>query len=449
MRRRRESGPAPGTIVETTIERLGGRGDGVALLYEGPLYVPYALPGERVRARIGAPRGEGWVGRAEAILAPAPARVAPACRHFTVCGGCALQHLTPPEYRRFKREQIVSALTHRGFADATVAEPLVSPPASRRRASVAVRRTAEGCVIGFHEPAGTRIVPIAECPVTAPAIIDLLPALAACLERCLPASGSATVAIALLGRDLDVVIDAAGAPDLAAREALAGFAAERDLARLSWRTASDAAPEPIAQRRPVRAEFGGVPVALPPGAFLQATADGERAIVDAVRAALPADGRVVDLYAGCGTIGLALAEQGRAVHAVELDQAALGALAAAARAARLAVTTERRDLARQPLGPDALGGFAAALFDPPRAGAPAQAAALAGSAVPTVVAVSCHPGTFARDARILVDGGYQLEAVQPIDQFLWSAHVELVAVFRRAAPPDPRRRGRARSPGRA
>src|SRR5258708_30627929 len=162
MRRRSQhrAGPAPGTVVETTIERLGARGDGVALLYEGPLYVPYALPGERVRARIGSPRGEGWVGRAEAILTPSPARVAPACRHFTTCGGCALQHLEALEYRRFKRDQIVSALARRGFADPTVADPLVSPPASRRRASGAVRRTAPGCVGGFHEAATTRNVPI-------------------------------------------------------------------------------------------------------------------------------------------------------------------------------------------------------------------------------------------------------------------------------------------------
>ena len=450
MRRRRTSGPAPGTIVETTIERLGGRGDGVAVLYEGPLYVPYALPGERVRARIGAARGDGWVGRAEAILRPGPVRTAPACRHFTACGGCALQHLAPFEYRRFKREQIVSALARRGFADPAVAEPLVSPPGSRRRASLAVRRTAQGCVIGFHEAAGARIVPIVECPVSAPAIVDLLPALADCLARCLPAGASATVAVTLLGADLDVVVEADRSPDLAARETLARCAVERDLARLSWRAAPDTAPEPIVQRRPVRTEFGGVPVELPPGAFLQATADGERAIVDAVRAALPADGRVVDLFAGCGTISLALAApdrsgKRRAVHAVELDAAALAALTAAARAARLPLTTERRDLERQPLGTAALDGVAAAVFDPPRAGAPAQAAAVAGSTVPTVVAVSCHPGTFARDARILVDGGYRLESVQPIDQFLWSAHVELVAVFRREAPPAPRRRGRARS----
>ncbi len=351
--------------------------------------------------------------------------------------------MAPTEYRRFKHAQIVDALARRGFADPAVAEPLVSPPGSRRRVSVAARRTAHGCVMGFHEAASARIVPIAECPVAAPEIVALLPALADCLGRGLPAGAGATVMVTRLGADLDVVVEASDAPSLAAREILAAFAAERDLARLSWRAAPDSTPEPVALRRPVRAMFGGVPVALPPGAFLQATAEGERAIVDAVLAVLPAAGRVVDLFAGCGTISLALAACGHAVHAVELDAAALAALSAAARGARLPVTAERRDLERRPLAADALDGAGAAVFDPPRAGAPAQANALAGSAVPTVIAVSCHPGTFARDARILVDGGYRLESVQPIDQFLWSAHVELVAVFRRAALPVPRRRGRA------
>src|SRR5579871_5146511 len=230
MRRRRTVGPAAGTIVETTIERLGGRGDGVAVLYEGPLYVPYVLPGERVRARIGAPRGEGWTGRAEAVLAPAPARVAPVCRHFTVCGGCALQHLAPLDYAAFKCAQIATALERRGFAAPRVAVPLISPPASRRRVNVAARRTADGCVIGFHAAGSTRIVPVAECPVCVPAIVALLPPLATCLEHCLPTAGSADVAITALGGALDVVVETTAAPDLAAREALATFAAAHDVA---------------------------------------------------------------------------------------------------------------------------------------------------------------------------------------------------------------------------
>src|SRR5215831_3814876 len=164
MRRRHAAGPAPGTIVETTIERLGARGDGVAVLYEGPLYVPYALPGERVRARLGAPRGDGRVAALETLLAAAPGRVAPACRHFTVCGGCVLQHVAPADYARFKRALIVEALARRGVADPPVAEPLVSPPGTRRRVGLAARRTAQGCRVGFHEAASTRIVALAECP---------------------------------------------------------------------------------------------------------------------------------------------------------------------------------------------------------------------------------------------------------------------------------------------
>jgi 23S rRNA (uracil1939-C5)-methyltransferase len=425
MRQRRERGPAPGTIVETTIERLGGRGDGVARLYEGLLYVPFALPGERVRARLGAPRGDGWAGQLDAVLAPVPSRASPACRHFTVCGGCALQHLAPADYAGFKRELIAGALARRGLTAAHLAAPLISPPGSRRRASFAARRGARGCVIGFHAAASARIVPLAECPVSAPAIVALLPALASCLERCLAVGDEATIAVTQLDGELDVAIASAAALALAGREALAALANDYDVARLTW------SGDPIALRRPVRTRFDGIAVAPPPGGFMQATAEGERAILDAVLAAAPARGKIADLFAGCGTIGLPLAARGLAVQAVELDAAALAALTKAARDARLPVTGERRDLDRQPLAAHELDGFDAVVLDPPRAGAASQAAALAGSAVPRIIMVSCHPGSFARDARILVDGGYRLDAVQPIDQFLWSAHVELVAAFSR------------------
>ena len=261
--------------------------------------------------------------------------------------------------------------------------------------------------------------------MTAPAIVDLLPALAACLESCLAVGDEAVIAVTRLDGELDVAIDSAALLDLAGREALAALAAERDLAQLTW------GGEPIALRRKLRARFGPITVTPPPGFFLQATADGERAILDSVLAVAPAHGKVADLFAGCGTISLPLAARGLAVRAVELDEAALAALTAASRDARLPVTGECRDLERQPLGARELDGLDAVVFDPPRAGAAAQAAALAASSVPLVIAVSCHPGSFARDARILVDGGYWLDAVQPIDQFLWSSHVELVALFRR------------------
>src|SRR5260221_3866273 len=223
-RRQRDRGAAPGTLVETTIERLGARGDGVALLYEGPLYVPFALPGERVRARIGAPRGEGWTAKLDAVIAEAPERIAPACRHFADCGGCTLQHLAPEPYAAFKPARIAEALARRGFADPVIAPPRVSPPGSRRRASFAARRTARGCLIGFHAASSDRIVPLTECKVTAPAIVALLPALADCLARCLPVTGTADVSVTLLGRDLDVVIEAPDLPDLAGPETLASFA---------------------------------------------------------------------------------------------------------------------------------------------------------------------------------------------------------------------------------
>jgi 23S rRNA (uracil1939-C5)-methyltransferase len=269
-------------------------------------------------------------------------------------------------------------------------------------------------------------VPLAECPVARPAIVALLPALAACLTRCLPVDGAADVRVTVLDGALDVAIDSPTVPGLAAREALAAMATERDLARLTW------SGEPIALRRPVAARFAGIAVAPPPAAFLQATEEGERAIAEAVGAALPPHGKLADLFAGCGTLSLPAAVRGLTVLAFERDEAACAALDHAARTARLPVVAAARDLERQPLSGGELDGLAAVVFDPPRAGAAAQAAALAASSVPVVIAVSCHPGSFARDARMLVDGGYRLDSVQPIDQFLWSPHVELVAVFRRA-----------------
>ena len=232
---------------------------------------------------------------------------------------------------------------------------------------------------------------------------------------------------------LDLLFEAQVPPDLAAREGLARLAADADWARVTWQ-ARDAPPEPVIVRRTPRVVFGGVPVALPPGGFLQPSREGEAALIDAVAGFLP-DGAdaVADLYAGCGTFALSLAARGRWVHAVEGDAAAHDALAQAIRAASMTdrVTSEQRDLERRPLQAAELAGYDAVVFDPPRAGARAQAGDLAASSVPAVIAVSCNPHSFARDARILVDGGYRLDAVTPIDQFPWSAHVELVASFRR------------------
>ncbi len=381
--------------------------------------------------RPGAPRGDGHTARIEAVLDPSPERGDPACPHYGRCGGCRVQALGPATYARFKRGLVVEALRHRGLGSAPVAEALVSPPASRRRITLAARRGRDGrTVVGFNAAASTEIVPVTDCPVALPALTALLRPLDGAVAGWLAPGTAADLALAAGSSGVELVVRADRSPGLEAREALAAFAEAHDLARVAWEAGSHI--EPIAARRPFRVTIAGIDVEPPPGGFLQATAEGERAIQAAVLAALPGHGRVADLFAGCGTLALALARRGARVAAFERDGPALAALGQAARRHDLAVATDARDLDARPVPAAELARFDGIVLDPPRAGAAAQAAELAGANVPVVAMVSCHPGSFARDARTLVDGGYRLESVQPIDQFLWSFHVELVGVFRPA-----------------
>jgi 23S rRNA (uracil1939-C5)-methyltransferase len=376
------------------------------------------VPGDRVRVALEDARGDGLAGRVVELLAPGAARTSPVCRHFGACGGCAFQHVAPEAYARAKRALVVEALARAGLGDAPVAPLRPLPPGTRRRARFAVRRGR----VGFQARASHDLVALEECAVLAPPIVALLPQ----LRRL---RGNTGYAVTLAEAGLDLVVERAAAPDLAALEALAAFAETADLARLSWRAQGEVLP--VAQRRPVRVVIADVAVDLPPDAFLQATPEAEAALAALVLDGIGAATRVADLFAGIGTFTFALAGRAR-VHAVEAAPAALAALAGAARRAGLAqVMAEARDLENRPLEPAELGGFDAVVFDPPRAGAKAQARALARSAVPRVIAVACNPATFARDAAALVAGGYRLERVAPVDQFVWSPHVELVARFAR------------------
>ena len=419
--------PAQGPVreVELTIDKLGSEGVGVARLDGKPVLLPGTLTGERVRARIA-----GGAAALIDLIEPSPRRIAPACRHFGTCGGCALQHLEWQAYLDFKRDLVVDALRRQRLGDVPVAPIAGSPPGSRRRATLEAKRAGGSMLLGFHGRASHQIVDLGECPVLLPGLAGLLPALRILLAALLPGGGGATVQLAAGPGGVEVGLALSAVPDLDQLERLNAFAEAQDLARLWWRTA-DMPPVPAAQRRSLGLRFGAVPVEPPSGGFLQATAAGEAALTAEVVEALAGAERVADLFAGCGTFGLALGARA-ALHAVEGDATALAALAAAARRAGLGfVTTERRDLDARPLLAAELRRFDAVLFDPPRAGAKAQVEHLAGSGVPRIVGVSCNPASFARDARILVDAGYRLERVLPVDQFVWSPHVELVGRFRR------------------
>ena len=418
--------------VELTIERLGHRGDGVGLHDGRWVYVPLTAPGDRVRVALGEPVGGGIASRLLELVAGGNDRAEPPCQHFGACGGCLLQHLTAAQQAQWKCDLIREALRRRGISDAALAPIATSPPHSRRRVVLAARRGHRTTFLGFNERHSRRIVDLECCPVSRAEVVSLLPPLRRLLSDLLPESASLDIAVTVLEDGLDVVFIGGAEPDLDTRGRLAAFADAEDLARLSWRAAPGRPVEPIAHRRPGTIRFGGVPVILPPGGFLQATEAGEAALVGITQAAVAGAGPVADLFCGAGAISLPLARHGR-VLSVDDDREALAALTQAARQAGLgaAVETLARDLYRDPLTPEELAPFAAVVFDPPRAGARDQAAALGASAVPVVVAISCNPVSFARDARLLIDGGYRLHALTPVDQFLWSPHVELAAVFRR------------------
>ncbi len=423
--------PLPATRSLTLdIDTLGARGDGIANVDGRALYVPFTLPGEIVQCDIVQPRGEGLVAVARRIERESSERVPPACRHFGVCGGCSVQHLAREPYLAWKRDLIVQALRRRGFDDPPVAAIMETPPGRRRRTVLTAMRTRKSAILGFHERASHRLTDIVSCPVLLPTLEALIAPLRALMVEVLPVGSTAQIALNDADNGIDCQIAAEGDPGLAARETMAAFAERHDLARLSWRRRG--AVEPIAQRRRPVLRIGANTVTLPPGGFLQASREGEAGMQAAIGQWLGGAASVIDLFGGIGTLSLGLLPAAR-VHVVEENAEACAAVSQTARLPALQgrLTVETRDLAREPVPTASLDRFDAAIFDPPRAGAAAQAREMAASSAPEIVAVSCDPGTFARDARILVDGGYALEQVIPIDQFLWSAHVELVARFRR------------------
>jgi 23S rRNA (uracil1939-C5)-methyltransferase len=416
-------------LVELAIERVGARGDGIAQYRGDPVFVPFTVPGDQVRARLGARRHGGREGFVVDWLASGLGRTAPRCRHFGTCGGCALQHLDHESYRRIKLGALHSALERVGI-DPGVVGPMRLIPPERRRARLGISRPRDPRLparVGYRERFRHNLVDLRECPVLEPALFALIGRLAQLARDLIPPGGSAEATLTRTDSGIDLLIEAAERPELSACEVLARFAEECELARIVWRAGPDELV--VVERRPVRVLLSGVAVPFPPGAFLQASPSAEMILVEEVRSAVGPARPAVDLFAGLGAFAFALACDGP-VHAVEGDVGTAAVLARAA-AEQPRVTVERRDLARNPLPADALFRYAAAVFDPPRAGAARQAEALAASAVATVIAISCNPTTFARDAATLVSGGYRLERLTPVDQFVWTPHLELAATFRR------------------
>lgn len=411
------------------IDRIGQRGDGIADTDAGPVYVPYALPGETVIAEV-----DGERGRLVAIETASPERVPAPCALFGTCGGCATQHWAQAPYAAWKAGSVTTALRQAGI-DVPL-QPLVAAQGEgRRRLTLHARRGEDGRVaMGFMAARSHAIVPIPACPLLVPALDRALPAAQAIADLLAQTGKPLDIQLTATAGGIDVDVRGLGPASPSLRAKLVTLANTLDLARLSLHG------DVVVERRPPLVRMGRADVAIPPGSFLQATAAGEDALARLVAAAVGKARRVADLFCGSGPFALRLAEAST-VHAVESDPAAVAALSRAVRFTQglRPVTTEVRDLFRRPLVGPELAAYDAVVFDPPRAGAEAQAKALAASPVPRVVAVSCNAGTFARDAASLVAGGYRLAEVTPVDQFLHSAHVELVGIFDKPRAKGPRR----------
>lgn len=424
--------------TDIIISDLGARGDGVGRDSQGrSIFVAGALPGERVRVALEAAGGASQRGRLTEVLEPAAGRAVPPCAHFLICGGCVAQHMDAGLYENWKRNLVAEALAAAGVA-ANVGPLHRVPGASRRRARLFGVRTADGVALGFQAAGSHHIIDMAMCPALEPKLFALVAPLRAFLEKTLTPAARAEAEVQVVDGLLDVVLRLPGKLDRRLNERLVAFARGAGIARIGWqhmtkgRRSAQETPETVVELSTVRVEFGGVAVTLPPLAFLQASKEGERALVALVTGML-ADGlKIADLYAGAGTFTLPLAHHR---HVAAFDGAAdlIAALDAAARAGGLGprVKATARDLERRPLSAKELAVFDAAVFDPPRGGAEAQARELAKSKIRTVVAVSCNPQTFARDARILIDGGFEIGPVMPVDQFVWTRHLEVVAAFSR------------------
>ncbi|WP_395443783.1 class I SAM-dependent RNA methyltransferase [Caulobacter sp. UC70_42] len=415
-------------MQDMTITAIGAQGDGLSRFDDGkPAFVPLTLPGETVRARMDGSRGE-----VVEILTASNDRVAPPCKHFGHCGGCALQHWAAGPYLGWKAEQIRIQLSMEGL-ETEILPTFAAPPASRRRVALHARRGAkgQGALLGFKERRSWSLVTIEECPVTDPRLVAAFPALARLAEPFLEHPKSAPtlhVTLTATGLDIDVtgVERKSGGLSADARMRAAMAASEGDFARVTL------AGETVYGARQPMVKLGPAVVALPPGGFLQAVPAAERAMVEFAVAQVQGAARIADLYCGVGTFTFRLAEVG-AVYAAEMSPPAIAALKFALGAASglKPITAEARDLVKRPVLSTELAKTDVVVIDPPRAGAAEQTVEIAKSKVAKVVSVSCNPGTFAKDARALVDAGFRLEKVLPVDQFVWSPHIELVGVFTR------------------
>ncbi|OHD00552.1 MAG: RNA methyltransferase [Sphingopyxis sp. RIFCSPHIGHO2_01_FULL_65_24] len=397
-------------MTETTlITRIAARGDGVTA--DGR-HVMGAVPGDHVRD--------------DGIIVPGPNRAEPPCRHFGKCGGCQMQHVAEPALADYVRDRVIGGLAGQEVSADVVLPALLSPAHSRRRAALTALRTGKQVAIGFNAAQSNQIVDMRMCPLLLPELFALVAPVRELLVLIAPSRRPVKVKMQMLDQGVELVLEGVKAEGLDAAMALQDFAGANRLARFVIDQGDGY--ETLWQPDPPTVRFGGIAVEVPPFAFLQPTAVGQEALIEAVTRAIGDAPAVADLFAGVGTFALSV-QAGRKIYAAEGARDAVAALTGAANRARALVASEHRDLFRRPLVPAELNRFGAVILDPPRAGAEEQAKELAASDVPAIAYVSCNPASFARDAKILVAGGYRLDWVQPVGQFRWSTHVELAGRF--------------------
>ncbi len=415
------------------IKALGAGGDGVAHLDNQPWYIPFSAIGDKLEAEEAEKRGKGVAATLKTLIEPSKDRQNPTCRHFGTCGGCNLQHIAPAPLADWKQDRVHQILTTAGLSTMDILSPIISPAQSRRRVEFVASKRKKGVMIGYHIRRSHQVFDVGDCPLITPGLFSLVKPLRQMLADIMPRNSKARLMITETTNGPDLLITANLTDDLSLRETLAAFCQEQSLSRISVYQEEEKRLDIMAEISPPLISIGQDEVALPPGGFLQATHQGQEALINLLEKALPKRQAIADLFCGCGSFSLPAARLSKSVHAIEGDENLIRSLQKAANVKMLPITTECRDLFRRPLLAEELNRFETVIIDPPRAGAQSQTEELAKSTVQKVISISCNPVTFARDAAELVRAGFKLGPVTPVDQFLWSPHVELFCVLEREA----------------
>jgi 23S rRNA (uracil1939-C5)-methyltransferase len=414
--------------ITLNIEYLNSEGFGVGIWNNRKVLVAHSLPGENVTVAITKKNTHYLQAKLTHINEASPERVSPPCPYFNTCGGCNMQHLNHKAYYDFKRDLL--AQTVKDLWTKELPDPVIIGPHVRRRASFKARLLNKKLKFGYYKPLSHEIVDIDECLVLAPVIVQIFASLKIMLGKFSPSilQNTLEIFVTLCDNGLDLMIRSEDMPALQEQELLAEFAATEYLSRISWQTQGEEIP--ILTKETPSTQFGSTQISLPTGAFLQASKESERAIINIIIPHIAPGSRVIDLYAGCGTYSFAVADHAY-MHAVEGSKAMVDTLLKYATQVKFKLTAEQRDLFRNPLEADYLNKFDAIIINPPRNGASAQATRIANSKVPKVIMVSCNPKSFRSDAKLLYQGGYQLTNIHAVDQFHWNKHLEIIGIFER------------------